>query len=512
MPFRLEHITLADRVELGCRCLLNAHQYGLVTELAREHGTSRQFLYELRDRVESVLEIALGARMPGRPRVDQRLVVDQNHLERAILALNQVAYASVRSVQACLEELLEVRPSLGSIQAVLTEAARRAEALLVASNPTMAASQVGQLVADELYAANKPVLGVVDHRSGAVLELAKADSADETAWGCTFLDLEAAVGPITKLTTDGGNGLRAGAKAAGLPEPGLDHWHSLREFGRALRALEEDAYRRLRLAERAQKAAQIEAFRAEHQGRRPRPGQPLKAPSDPLSVAKAQTESEQAIWRFDSARIVFAAVAEMLGPLDPRTGRVHHPTAVLADLGAGACLLRELGGVAAHAARLLEERAKSLVGYLTALETALGPSRAVLGEAVVDFLAWAWQHREGLGLLDAAAAWPDAPEGASQVWRALDAAVRATGMAENLNSLLAFHRATHRGLPDKVIALFKVYHNHHVFSRGKRAGQSPLEMLGLPSPHWLDALGYAKSSSKDVRPTNPTQSVNTLAA
>ncbi len=511
MPFRLEHITLADRMELGCRCLLQAHQYGLVTQLAREHGTSRQFLYELRERAQSALENALAARTPGRPTIDQRLVVDQNHLERSILVLNQVAYASVRSIQVCLEELLEARRSLGSIEVVLTEAARRAEALVVVPRQD-GPLQVGSLVADELYAANKPVLGVVDHRSGTVLALEKAESADETAWGCTLLDLASRVGPIADLTTDEGNGLRAGAKAAGLSEPRLDHWHSLRELGRVCRALEEDAYRRLRLAERSQKAAAIEAYRAEHQGRRPHVGAPLKAPSDPLSVAKMQAESAQAIWRFDSATIVFAAVAEVLGPIDPRTGRIRHPQEVLTELGAGEALLRELGGLAAHAARVLEERAASLVGYLAALETALGPSRAVLGEGVVAFLAWAWQHREGLGLVDAAAAWPEAPEQARQVWQALDAAVRATGMAENLNSLLAFHRATHRGLPDKVVALFEVYRNHHVFSRGKRAGQSPLELLGLPSPHWLDVLGYPKSASKGILPTNPTQSVNTLAA
>src|SRR5215208_2612595 len=48
MPFRLEHITLADRVELGCACLLAAGQYGLMTDLAAALGTSRQFLYTLR--------------------------------------------------------------------------------------------------------------------------------------------------------------------------------------------------------------------------------------------------------------------------------------------------------------------------------------------------------------------------------------------------------------------------------------------------------------------------------
>ena len=34
MPFRLEHITLAERVGLGCACLLVAGQYGAMTDLA----------------------------------------------------------------------------------------------------------------------------------------------------------------------------------------------------------------------------------------------------------------------------------------------------------------------------------------------------------------------------------------------------------------------------------------------------------------------------------------------
>ena len=53
MPFRLEHITVADRVELGCICLLFAGQYGLVTDLAAGLGTSRHFLYRLRARVRA---------------------------------------------------------------------------------------------------------------------------------------------------------------------------------------------------------------------------------------------------------------------------------------------------------------------------------------------------------------------------------------------------------------------------------------------------------------------------
>ncbi len=59
MPFRLEHITLADRLELGCLCLLGQGTYGLISDLAAALGTSRQFLYRLRDGARRALEEAL---------------------------------------------------------------------------------------------------------------------------------------------------------------------------------------------------------------------------------------------------------------------------------------------------------------------------------------------------------------------------------------------------------------------------------------------------------------------
>ncbi len=99
MPFRLEHITLAERVDLGCLCLLGAGQYGLITALAGELGTSRQFLYTLRARAHQALERALAPGQPGRPARDQRLVVDELAVQRAILVLSQVAQASVREIQ-----------------------------------------------------------------------------------------------------------------------------------------------------------------------------------------------------------------------------------------------------------------------------------------------------------------------------------------------------------------------------------------------------------------------------
>ena len=507
MPSRLEHITLPERIGLGCQCLLCAGQYGVITGLAHEYGTSRQFLYNLRQKTQTALERALAPGAPGRPALDRRLVVDRSVLDRAILVLNQVLHGSVRGIQECLAEILQVQRSLGAIHAVLVEAANRAKLRqLVPEQPV-------QAQADEIFSAGHPILEMVEPYSGGVLALEKAPSHDETAWGCTMLDLIGRGVTLTSLNADGAEGLRAGARAVGLPEPHLDHWHTLRDLGRLCHLLEGEAYRRMLLAERSQRAAAAEAYRAQH-GHRPKRGRPLKVACDPTSEKLALQESEVAIGRADGAAIIVAAVREVLRPLDVQTGRVHRAEEVKADLGAAASLLRELGGRVVEAAAILEQRAIGLTAYLVELETQLAGPREVLGEEVISLLAWAWQHREGLKLGDAAEAWPQAPEAARQVWAALEGAVRATGIAENLNSILAAHRAAHRGLPDNVLAVFRVYRNHRVFPRGKRAGHSPNELLGLPSAHWLDALGYGRSQMPTAAelPAVSTQTVNTLAA
>lgn len=507
MPSHLKHITLTERVEIGCQCLLHAGQYGLITGLAHEYGTSRQFLYDLRQKSQTALESALVPGAPGRPSLDRRLVIDRTALDRAILVLNQVLHGSVRGIQESLAEILHIQRSLGAIHAVLVEAASRAKPLqLVPEQPVQ-----GQ--ADEIFSGGHPVLEIVEPHSGGVLALEKAPSRDETAWGCTMLDLTERGVTLTSLNADGAEGLRAGARAVGLPEPYLDHWHTLRDLGRLRHIIESEAYRRMLLVDRSQRAAAAEAYLTQH-GHRPKRGRPLKVVGDPTSEKLAIQEAEVAIRRADSIAIIVGAVRETLRPLDDHTGRVHRAEEVKADLGAAASLLRELGGRAVEAAAILEQRATGLTAYLVELETQLAGSREALGEDVISLLAWAWRHRERLKLSDAAEAWPQAPESARQVWAALKGAVRATGMAENLNSILAPHRASHRGLPDNVLAVFRVYRNHHVFSRGKRAGHSPKELLALPSPHWLDALGYGRPKMPTAAklPTAPAQTVNTLAA
>jgi hypothetical protein len=504
MPFRLEHITLAERVALGSACVLHAGEYGLITNLARTYGTSRQFWYRLRARAAAALTREFEPRPPGRPALARRLRVDRAATQRAVVVLHQVGHVSVRGIRECLAELYGVERSVGWVQTQVADGARRARAL----QPTPAGPL--RVLADEVYAGHHPVLAVVDHASGLVAALEPVTAASETAWGCLWLDLAARGVTVADLAADGAHGLAAGARVAGLGQPRLDHWHALRDLTRITKRLEGEAYRRLAAAEHAARAA-AESERAAATGRR-RVGRPLKAPRDPAGVAALAQAAAEAIQRADGAATVRGWVQEVLRPVDGRSGQVRTAAAVVADLAAAAGLLRDLGGRAAAAAGPLQRHATGLAAYLEDLARALAGPRAALGPATVAFLAWAWYHRAALGVADPAAAWPADPAAAGWVWAALDGVVRGSGMVENLNSVLAFPRATRRGLPPTTLALTAVYRNHHRFARGKRAGQTPLELVGLPSPHWLEALGYGPPPTPpNFRPVH-ADTVTTMAA
>ena len=56
---------------------------------------------------------------------------------------------------------------------------------------------------------------------------------------------------------------------------------------------------------------------------------------------------------------------------------------------------------------------------------------------------------------------------------------RSSSLAESLHSWLRPYLAIHRSMPDWLFPLLQLFWNHHVFSRGKRPGYSPLQLAGV---------------------------------
>lgn len=111
--------TVKQRVQCVSEVLAEEGSYGVVTQVSRSSGVSRQTLYNWKAKGQAALEEVL---TPARP---QPAACQQ--IERAVLTRLLEGHASYRGIQRCVESLLGEHVSLGTIVAVVQRAGERAQ-------------------------------------------------------------------------------------------------------------------------------------------------------------------------------------------------------------------------------------------------------------------------------------------------------------------------------------------------------------------------------------------------
>src|SRR6266542_1549100 len=356
-------------------------------------------------------------------------------LSRRVLTLLVETHPAERGIQAALRELTGQRVGLGTISAIVRDAERRA----VQIQATLAPPTARAIALDELYGNNRrgAYLHVVDTLSHAVWAAEGPLAVDADSW---TLVLWAAQGRGLRWHATSSDGGGAMATALGVVDPegqhGRDAWHVLR------------------------RCAQV-------QGR--------------LDRWVAESTEQTAAGARQAAR---GAAGQR-----PRSDVAAHAAEV-----AQAAPTRQRAQVQRLHRHLLAAR-PGLLAFVPALDAVQRAAAREIGEDGVGLLAWAWQRRAILGpapddlVAQLPAAWRPAARRLLAAWAG---AVRASSAVENGHSILRPHLAVQRTLSPGRLALLTVWHNHRVFTRGARAGFSPLQLSGITDAptDWLVALGY----------------------
>ena len=497
MGFVHQHITLEERVEIGMVATLGRGTYGLVSSLARELGTSRRFIYGLADRARGALEEAMRPCAPGPKPFRRSLVLDRTQLDRAIVTLAMAGRVSERAISECLEEIYRCSPSLGYVNGVLSKASRAAQGFNDCLRMEMRAAQVE---ADELFACGRAHLLAMEHSSMLILLLRQARRCNEAAWSEGLGDVRARGAEIGRLGADGGKALGSAASKLGGVEYQADRFHALRQVGRVVRALEMVAYSGI--AKEEELARKASGMSRSH---------PMGAYVHERAWELRQ-EVDRRIARYDAMGILKGWVAEALEAIELRTGRPRSREECLAELQAATELMRELGGdQIKRLADYLDKAGPALLAYADHLALPMARLARDLGSQGVWLLAREWLLAKGLRhsaraeergaclkarllcLLHYREGYDEASRAVSSL---LDTTMRGSSLAECINSLLRPYAHLMRGLGQRFLPLFQLYRNAHVFPRGKRAGRSPFQLAGIPTPEgdWLDWLGLGRQA------------------
>jgi hypothetical protein len=315
----------------------------------------------------------------------------------------------------------------------------------------------------------------------------QADCAGDT-WGWVLLE----VGEVNLFASDAGTGLAAGVKAAAVPAHQLDWDHLLRPlWGQAAR-LEKQAYAALEQVE-ARAAAFAQAT------------SPKRLAHHLAQWEKLTQVAEEKMARFDAFAPIARQVDDGFALIDLATGYLPDVARAIELLKtAGQAWQGWSGRIYHHLRTHLQNWADQMFAYQPFLAQALQPLQARYGSTAIATLSRIWQldatlKRRPSSRLDQHLAqaqanhWLDevvALLDESQLWAAWDQLShllsqpwRGSMLAECVNSLLRPFLAGRKHTDQGALDLFRFLHNVRPFQRGKRAGFSPAQLVGLDLPH-----------------------------
>lgn len=482
MGTRRNDISREERAQISIEVLASKRKRGKVTEMAESYEVSRKTIYDIAKKGRAVLVAGQEPGPHGPQPAEKQIKVDRNRLVRGSVVLT-AAGVSQRDVTECLAELLDTAPSPSWVNAVLSEV----EAAAAQVNQSWQPQIEEGLSGDEIYANGQPNLLVVGNDSLYIYALSRQADCDGETWGCTLLE-----GPdCPHFASDAGTGLAAGVKAAGIAVHQLDWDHLLRPmWGQAAR-LERAAYAALAQVEK--RAALFERSTTEK-----RLQQHLHK-WDQLNQAAAKK-----VERFDAFYAIARQVDDCFALIDWQTGHLPDVTRAINRLQTLAAQLQPWSGrIYKKLSSNLKNWAPALFSYQPLLQEALQPLQTRYGDQAIAALARMWQietdlNRCCLSLLDQQlrqTLWADSFDqalallGEQRLWSAWDQlsqllarSWRGSMLAECVNSLLRPFLAGRKHTDQGCLDLFRFFHNVHIFKRGKRAGFSPAQLVGLDLP------------------------------
>jgi hypothetical protein len=450
--------------------------------LAQEYEVTRKTIYDIRDTAEQLLQIGLEPGPHGPCPAEQRIQVDRNRLVRGTLVLTQEG-VSQRGVSHCLEELLDTRLSASWVNKELAKLERQATLVNEAWQPAVAETLSG----DEIYSNGRPNLLVVGNESLYIYALTRQPDCDGDTWGCVLLEAP----DCSQFASDGGKGLAAGVQVAGIERHQLDWDHLLRPVWGQVSRLEKRAYAALEAVE--ERAAKFEQA---HTSKRLE--QHLAA------WERLSAEAEEKMTRHD-------AFLQLAQQVDAQFALIELENAQLRDPIRGAECLRQIGqqlqpwqgGIYQKLSRNLDSFAEGLFAYQPVLSQALVPLIERWGAPAIQALSRIWQieadeKRQPLPCVERQTRqtlWQASLDeavsllGEEQLWQAWHALRQVLGrswrgsmLAECVNSLLRPILDGRKHTDQGCLDLFRFLHNVRPFERGKRAGHSPAQFVGLHVP------------------------------
>jgi cell division protein FtsB len=513
--------------KIGSAFFVVLGRYGQVSEFAREHGISRQWVYREAQRVCNTLESSQAHAEIERLRndnTDLRAEVAQLKKRLAVAVIldedKQVELAGVGqacgvTLSQCLTILEALIPGRAMRRATLgrrTQALGQKAGALLEVLDEFTQQRVRDIAADEIYVRD-PVLMAVEQESLCWVAGRLSEEVTGAAWSKEFERLP----NLEQVARDGGTALAKGVelvntqrqaqgaepKQASIVDQG-DHFHALRDGGVGLRRFQRRAGAALAKAEAEQKALETCA----------REGKKQTGPA--VRASHAWRQAEEAMDAWVAIEKTWQRAKDALRLITPE-GELNTRAQAEAVLAEVLPLLPE--NDFAKAKRNLQK--PEMLNYLDHVQDQLEklPITEEVKQMAVKQELLRRQPKllqtstmRGVMLMCAVAlskAGDVGQEASRAVQEIFRRAYRASSLVECINSVLRMQQAQHRQMTQGLLDLKRLYWNCHRFRSGRRRNTTPYERLGVPWPEglrWSDVLKLTPEQLRNKLSTTKTTS------
>jgi len=492
MAYQRPDLDLLDRVRIGAAFIDPDRPWGRISDLSRLYATSRETIYTIGRKVQQAVVPLLQPQPVGPRPVEKVIHVDANRIDRALLTFQLEGHAPIRGAQACLEEVYDVHRSIGYIASVR----QRAEQQAAVENQQWNYESIDQGSLDEIFRRRLPHLVSVHGPSGLILALEQMDDRSADAWG-TVLDQMAAQGATLKqASSDGARGLLAALRQApGSPTLIRDQFHPLRDLGRLIRQLENQAWGAMGAEYKLQ--GQLEKAKSQKKGR-----------AYSRRYGQARREAQRRIALYEQTAASFEPLRDALEIVDVAGIRLRSPEEALHRLEEVIGVLARLSHPKVQAlAAQLDRQKEELLAYAEDVHRQLatlfarGSSREDLEllccrwKAQKDFEAIPSPHTARrlafLTYQSEIQLQQDYRPLRSKVDALLETRLRTTSAVEGANSRLSPFFAVHKQVAQGFLELLRLFLNLRPYRQGTRKGHTPAELAGIerPTDDWRVLVG-----------------------
>jgi len=208
-----------------------------ISDLSRNHDTSRKFIYRQKNKVSSVLDEAF-----SESEKDSDVLFDipitKTWLQQVRLSLILTCHSSYGGVIEFFRDILDQNICKGTISNIVQRSLEKAGEV----NHTQDLSTIKVGAHDEIFQGGIPVLVGCDVKSTYTYLLKQAEHRDTTTWGVHLLELNDQGMALDHTIADGGKGLRSSQREAWPDVPCRgDVFHALYDMGKLVTFLDNRA-------------------------------------------------------------------------------------------------------------------------------------------------------------------------------------------------------------------------------------------------------------------------------